>query len=87
MFAAHQKLMMVLPRSGIKFIFAHAHSAGLNDTEDIREKYSQIMMDRLQKKTGEDLLSYIDFKRSDCFNDLLSITILTKAMHTDLQIH
>ncbi|MFI5128938.1 MAG: phytoene desaturase family protein [Chitinophagales bacterium] len=45
---------------------------GLNDNEEIRLKYFGIMMDRLQKQTGEDLLSHVDYKKSYCINDFIA---------------
>lgn len=87
MFAAHQKLMMVLHHRGIKFIFAHSHRQGLNDTQDILEKYSQIMMDRLQKKPEKIYFRILILKEATVLMISFSIKILTKAMHTDLQIH
>jgi len=44
---------------------------GLIDNEETREKYFSIMMHRLQKQTGDEMLAYIDFKRSYCVNDFI----------------
>ena len=47
-------------------------AAGLTDTEELREKYFTIMMDRLQKQTGEEISNHIDFKESYCIADFVS---------------
>jgi phytoene desaturase len=57
----HENLFLLMPIA-----------PGLYDTEEIREKYFGIMMNRLQTQTGEDLLSYVDFKRSYCVKDFVS---------------
>ena len=56
----HENLFLLMPLA-----------AGLNDTEDLRETYFTIMINRLQKQTGEDILSHIDFKKSYCINDFV----------------
>ena len=35
------------------------------------EKYFKIMMGRLEKELGEELSTYIDYKRSYCINDFI----------------
>lgn len=43
---------------------------GLNDSEDVREKYFQEMIDRLEKHTGStDLESKLEYKKSYCIKD------------------
>lgn len=43
---------------------------GIEDSEEMREKYFNEMIGRLEKHTGiSDLLSKIDYKRSYCIND------------------
>ncbi|MGI8581096.1 MAG: phytoene desaturase family protein [Chitinophagaceae bacterium] len=44
-------------------------ASGLNDNEETREKYFQLMMARLEKQTGENLEPFIDFKKSYCITD------------------
>jgi phytoene desaturase len=44
---------------------------GLLDTEEMREKYFQIMMKRLNEQCGEDLTPFIDYKKSYCVNDFI----------------
>ncbi len=44
-------------------------ASGLNDSEETREKYFQLMMARLEKQTGENLEPFIDFKKSYCITD------------------
>lgn len=41
----------------------------LNDEEDIREKYFNIVMDRLEKLTGQEIRSHIVYKRSYAHSD------------------
>lgn len=56
----HENLFLLMPIA-----------AGLDDSENMREKYFQVMMDRLEKQTGENLFSYIQYKRSYCINDFI----------------
>jgi len=45
-------------------------ATGLNDSEDVREKYFQEMIDRLEKHTGStDLESKLEYKKSYCIKD------------------
>ena len=44
-------------------------ATNLEDNEDIREKYFDIIMERLEKLTGEKLKKNILFKKSFCVND------------------
>lgn len=45
-------------------------ATGLNDSEDVREKYFQEMIDRLEKHTGsKDLESKLEYKKSYCIKD------------------
>src|SRR5665213_294240 len=41
----------------------------LEDSEDLRERYFSIMIDRLENHIGEKILPNIDFKKSYCVND------------------
>lgn len=45
---------------------------GLNDSEEMREQYFNLMLQRLEKQTKESILPYIDFKKSYCVNDFIS---------------
>ena len=46
---------------------------GLHDDEETREKYFDIIIQRIEKHTGETgLKQYIDFKRSYCVSDFIS---------------
>jgi len=49
----HENLFLLIPVA-----------PGLEDTEEIREKYYQLVMDRLEKKLGEDIRSFVVYKRS-----------------------
>ena len=44
---------------------------GLLDTEEMREKYFQVIMKRLNEQCGEDLTPFIDYKKSYCVNDFI----------------
>lgn len=45
---------------------------GLEDTEIIREKYFNLIIDRIEKITGENIRGHIIFKRSYAHNDFIS---------------
>jgi phytoene desaturase len=57
----HENLFLLMPIA-----------PGLEDNDAIREKYFSIMMKRLEKETGEELISFIDHKKSYCVNDFIS---------------
>jgi phytoene desaturase len=42
---------------------------GLKDSEEVREKYFEILLKRLSKQVGKDVNSLIEFKRSYCIKD------------------
>ncbi len=44
---------------------------GLNDTEETREKYFNIMLKRIEKNMGEQFRENIIFKKSYCINDFV----------------
>ena len=46
---------------------------GLEDTEFIRQKYFEIILNRLEKLTGQQLRDSILFKESFCVNDFISV--------------
>jgi len=47
-------------------------ATGIEDTEEIREKYFQQMIRRLEKRTGTDgIIGAITYKRSYCMNDFV----------------
>ena len=57
----HENLFMLMPIA-----------AGLTDNEALREKYFDIMLNRLENHIGEKLRHAIDFKKSYCINDFIS---------------
>lgn len=57
----HENLFLLMPLA-----------PGLEDTETLREKYFQIMIKRLEKHVGENVLDFIDFKKSYCVKDFVS---------------
>jgi len=44
---------------------------GLQDTEEIREEYFQLMITRLENQVKENVSEHIDFKKSYCVNDFI----------------
>ncbi len=44
---------------------------GLQDSDDVREKYYQIVMNRLEKLTGQQISPYIIYKKSYAHNDFI----------------
>lgn len=54
----HENLFLLMPLA-----------PGLEDTEELRERYFHIMMDRLESYAGMDIRSAVDEKRSFCVND------------------
>ena len=54
----HENLFILMPLA-----------PGLNDNDSLREQYFTIILNRLQDIIGEDIINYIDFKRSYCLND------------------
>jgi phytoene desaturase len=57
----HENLFLLMPIA-----------PGLKDSEEMRDKYFQVMIDRLQKQVGENLLPHIDYKKSYCINDFVA---------------
>ena len=57
----HENLFLLMPIA-----------PGLSDSEELREKYFQIMLERLQKHTNENIVPHIDFKKSYCINDFIT---------------
>jgi phytoene desaturase len=47
-------------------------ATGLTDSEELRENYFNVMMERLQMQTGEDLRPFIDYKKSYCVTDFIA---------------
>ena len=56
----HENLFLLMPLA-----------SGLNDSEALREKYFNLIMQRLEKQTGEDIIPFIDYKKSYCINDFV----------------
>lgn len=46
-------------------------AAGLEDTPELREKYFKMIMDRLEKRTGENIVSRLNFKHSYCLQNFV----------------
>jgi phytoene desaturase len=47
-------------------------AAGIKDTEEMREKYYHILMDRLELHSNQELKSNVIYKRSFCVDDFVS---------------
>ncbi|HET6227459.1 MAG TPA: phytoene desaturase family protein [Bacteroidia bacterium] len=45
---------------------------GMQDNEETREYYFDVLMNRLEQQTGEYIKAHIDFKKSYCINDFKS---------------
>jgi phytoene desaturase len=54
----HENLFLLMPLA-----------PDLEDTEQLREKYFHVMMKRLEKYTGSDIIKHIDYKKSYCVAD------------------
>ncbi|HEX6982557.1 MAG TPA: phytoene desaturase family protein [Balneolaceae bacterium] len=57
----HENLFLLMPLA-----------PGLDDTNELREKYFHLMMERLEKHIGADITPYIDFKKSYCIKDFIA---------------
>lgn len=62
----------VAPPGHENLFFLMPLAPGLEDKESLREKYFEMMVDRLQKHLGEEVIGFIDFKQSYCVNDFVS---------------
>ncbi|AZA92810.1 Dehydrosqualene desaturase [Chryseobacterium nakagawai] len=62
----------VAPENGENLFFLMPVAPGIEDSEEIREKYFREMLERLEKHTTcSDLFSRIEYKRSYCINDFV----------------
>ncbi len=59
--AGHENLFLLMPIA-----------PGIEDTESNRERYFQLMLDRMEKFTGGELQSHIIYKKSYCIADFIS---------------
>lgn len=59
--SGHENLFLLMPLA-----------PGIPDSEAQREKYFTLMMGRLQKHLGEEIISHIDYKQSYCVTDFLA---------------
>jgi phytoene desaturase len=57
----HENLFLLMPLA-----------PGLEDAEEIREKFFGIMMDRLENQIGRKIRRYIDYKQSYCVSDFVA---------------
>jgi len=56
----HENLFLLMPIA-----------TGLHDSEEMREKYFNVMMERLEKQVNENISNHIDFKSSYCVHDFI----------------
>jgi phytoene desaturase len=56
----HENLFLLMPLA-----------PGLTDTEELREKYFQMMLARLENQVKENISEFIDYKKSFCINDFI----------------
>jgi phytoene desaturase len=62
----------VAPEGGENLFFLIPLAAGLSgDSEDVRERYFNMMAERLKQHTGTDIREHIRFKRSYCHSDFI----------------
>lgn len=59
--SGHENLFLLMPLA-----------PGIPDSEAQREKYFTLMMGRLQKHLGEEIISHIDYKQSYCVTDFIA---------------
>jgi phytoene desaturase len=59
--AGHENLFILIPLA-----------PGLNDDEEVRERYFNKVMQRLEIYAGEPIAEYIDYKKSYCVSDFIS---------------
>ena len=59
----------VAPKGNENLFFLMPIAPGLQDTNEIREKYFKIMIKRLEKYTNQSIEDAIVYKRSYCVND------------------
>lgn len=57
----HENLFLLMPLA-----------PGLSDGEEQREKYFAVMMERLQRQLGEEIVDHIDYKQSYCVKDFVT---------------
>jgi len=62
----------VAPEGGENLFFLVPVAPGLDDTEEIREKYFNILMDRFENITGESIRQNITVKRSYALKDFIA---------------
>ncbi len=56
----HENLFLLMPIA-----------PGLEDTDELREEYFKIMMNRLEGQLGESITEFIDYKQSYCIKDFI----------------
>ncbi|WP_395808928.1 phytoene desaturase family protein [Daejeonella sp.] len=62
----------VAPKGHENLFFLMPLAPGLKDTEELREKYFKVMVDRLGKHIQQDITDHIDYKKTYCVKDFVS---------------
>lgn len=62
----------VAPPGHENLFFLMPLAPGLKDDESTRERYFTIMLQRLERETGQQIAPHIDYKKSYCVNDFVS---------------
>ena len=62
----------VAPKGHENLFFLMPLAPGLEDTEELREKYFKVMVERLGKHIHQDITEHIDYKKSYCVKDFVS---------------
>jgi phytoene desaturase len=62
----------VAPEGHENLFFLMPLAPGLEDTEELREKYFKVMLERLAKHIHQDITEFIDYKKSYCVKDFVS---------------
>ncbi|SDL69230.1 phytoene desaturase [Salinimicrobium catena] len=63
---------MVAPEGHENLFLLMPLAPGLEDAEEIREKFFGVMMDRLENQIGRKIRRYIDYKQSYCVSDFVA---------------
>ena len=61
----------VAPENCENLFFLIPIAPGISDTEETREKYFSLLLDRLEKRTGNNIKDNIVYKRSFCIFSII----------------
>jgi phytoene desaturase len=60
------------PADGENIFLLMPLASGVEDNENIREKYLKIMLERIEKHTGNKIQDHLVYKKSYCINDFIT---------------